>query len=237
MLGLSSRRYGSGYPNATTEGVEGRGLPFFFQPITYGQRPGYGSSRIYENEYGEPDKKRRPGGPLHFITIQPPKSLTLGPYPEIPPMSLYVIADKPTLDAVKSAVQWTCPMSDFSGWVFAEKVRVTKPRRFLGPARDPKGPAPEQAVGYYRGSSAVLLLAGYNNTAQIADSNLQDLEDSPLPSVANTVFFQCINATIGQSIPLVIGMGAVANAAPPVAVSPWTTSTVALVMVIFRIFF
>lgn len=219
------------------EGVEGRGFPFFFHPITYGRRPGYGSSRIYSDEYGGPDKKRRPGGPLHFITIQPPKSLTQGPYPEIPPMTLYVIADKPTLEAIKSAVQWTCPMSDYSGWVFAEKVRVGKPKRFLGPARDPKGPTPEQAVGYYRGSSAAMLLDGYNNTAQVTDSNLQDLEDTPFPSVANTAFFQCVNATIGDSIPLVIGMGAVANATPPVVASPSIFSTVALVMVIFQIFF
>lgn len=192
---------------------------------------------IYENEYGHPDKKQRPGGPLHFITIQPPKSLTKGPYPEIPPMSLYVIADKPSLDAVKAAVKWACPRSDFSGWVFAEKVRVTKPKRFLGPARDPKGPAPEQAVGYYRGSSTALLLAGYNNTAQMIDSSLQDLQDTPFPSVANTAFFQCINSTIGESLPLVIGMGAVANAASPATIHPPIFSTVALGMIIFWFFF
>lgn len=153
-------------------------------------------------------------------------------------MSLYVIADKSTLDAVKSAVKWACPRSDFSGWVFAEKVRVTKPKRFLGPYRDPKAPAPEQAVGYYRGSSAALLLAGYNNTAQNIDSSLQDLEDTPFPSVANTAFFQCINSTIGESLPLVIGMGAVANAASPAtSIHPPICSTVALVMIIFWFFF
>jgi hypothetical protein len=235
---LSFRRFGSGYPNATTEGVEGRGFPFFFLPISYGPSPGYGLSDIYDHEYGKPDNKRRPGGPLHFLTIQPPKSLVEGPYPDIPHMTLYVIADKSTLAAIKSAIMWLCPRSDLSPWVFADKVRVSKPKKLKGPAEDPNGPVPEQAVGYYRGSSVALLLAGYNNSAQVIDTNL---EDTPLPSLADTAFFQCINRTIRESVPLVISKGAVpfkANATPPTATPPLVFSTsIALVIVVFHILF
>ena len=234
---LSFRRYGSGYPNSTTEGVKGRGFPFFFHPISYGRFPGHGSPYIYDHEYGDPDKKQRPGGPLHFLVIRPPKSLVKGPYPDIPPMTLYAIADKPTLDAIKLAVQWTCSRSDYSGWVFAEKVRVSKPKKFKGPAEDPNGPVPEQAAVYYRGSSVALLLAGYNNTGQVETSP----EDTPLPSLTDAPFFQCINMTIGSSIPLVISMGAVplkTNAASPMATPrPMTPATIALVIVILHTVF
>lgn len=179
---LSFRRYGSGYPNSTTEGVKGLGFPFFFHPISYGRFPGHGSLYIYDHEYGDPDKKHRPGGPLHFLIIQPPKSLVEGPYPDIPPMTLYAIADKPTLDAIEPAIKWMCSRSDFSEWIFAEKVRVSKPKKFRGPAGDPNGPVPEQAVGYYRGSSVALLLAGYNNTGQIVDTSPEDTPLHPSPA-------------------------------------------------------
>ena len=121
-------------------------------------------------------------------------------------MTLYAIADKPTLKAIKPDIQQSCSKSDDSGWVFVDKVQVSKPKKFKGPAEDPDGPAPEQAVAYYRGSSVVLSLKGYNNTAQVTNSSL---EDTPLPSVADTPFFRCINETFGGSIPLVVGTDAV----------------------------
>ena len=148
-------------------------------------------------------------------------------------MTLYVVADKPTLTAIKPLIKWWCPRSDSTGWFFSDKVRVSKPKKFKGPAKDPNGPVPEQAVIYYRGSSAALLLAEYNNTAQVVDTSP---EDSPFPSLADTPFFQCINMTIGESIPLVIGEGAVplkANAASPMATPPPILSaSIALVAVI-----
>ncbi|KAF9648311.1 hypothetical protein BDM02DRAFT_2323720 [Thelephora ganbajun] len=239
---LPFRRYGSGYPNATAKSVKGRGLPFFFYPIRYGRYPNYGPTYIYDNEYGNdeyggPGNKHRPGGHLHYITIQPPKSLVEGPYPDIPSMTLYAVADEPTLKAIKSAVQWRCSRSGFTGWFAPDKVRVSKQKKFKGPAEDPNGPVPEQAASYYRGSSVALFLVGYNNTAQVIDYTFQDhpsLEDTPLPSVADTPFFQCINVTLGESIPLVITMGAVPyqhNAASSVA-APQTLPVMLLVLVL-----
>ena len=63
---LLFRRYGSGYPNDTLEGVRGRDLPFFFYPISCGRYPSHGSTYIYDHEYGGPDNKCRPGGQLHY---------------------------------------------------------------------------------------------------------------------------------------------------------------------------
>ena len=227
------------------EGVQGRNLPFFFYPIAYGRYPGYGPSYIYDHEYGEPNNKRRPGGRLYFITIQPAKSLTKGPHPEVPPMTLQVIADKPTLKEIKSAVRWSCSKDNFNGWIGMDKVRVSGMKKFKGPAEKPKGPVPEQVVVYYRGSSVALSLAGYNNTAQVTGYDPRDsrcLVDTPLPSVASTPFFQCINRTLGESIPLVvadIGAGPYQpNAALPMATPQLGLVTLlVLVLVVWRTFF
>lgn len=211
--------------------MKGRGFPFFFHPITYGQYPGYGPSIIYDHEYGEPGKKTRPGGPLHYMTIQPPKSLVEGLYPEMQPIVLYAVGDKPSLDALKLAIWWTCARSDYSQWLFAEKLRISEPKKFKGPAEDPDGPTPEQTVMYYRGSSLALFLVGYNNTAQVVNDVLQD---TPLPSATGSSFFTCINSTFGSSMPLVISMGAVpyqTNAASSV-VTPLPVVMILIVSVV-----
>ena len=218
------RRYGSGYPDNTTEGVKGRSFPFFFFPISYGRYPGYGPTYIFDHEYGLPDNKRRPGGSLYYVVIRPPKSLTAGLYPELLPTTrLFVIADKPTLKYIKRVIRLSYSNRNLTGWPShgTERVRVSKPIKFKGPAEDPSGPAPEQAVVYYRGSSVVLSLLAYNNTAQLVDytpQNPSSLIDTPLPHVASTRFFQCINSTLGESIPLVVSTDTVpyhTNAAPP----------------------
>jgi len=123
-------------------------------------------------------------------------------------------------------------------------VTVSRLRRFKGPAQDPNGPAPEQAVGYYRGSSVVLSLLGYNNTAQSIDYTPQNpigLMDTPLPPAASSLFFHCINETLGKSIPLVVDTDAVpykANAAPSMATpQPVFATSLTLVLVIWHMFF
>lgn len=66
---------------------------------------------------------------------------------------------------------------------------------------DPLQPRPEQAVQYYRASSVVLTLDGYNNTAAL--SNDSSLPDTPLPSWVDNSFLDCLNQTIGAAVPLV----------------------------------
>jgi hypothetical protein len=78
-------------------------------------------------------------------------------------------------------------------------------------ARDASVPAvyPEQAVQYYRASSFVLALNGYNNSASLvsnqpADNNTAPptIADTPLPASLNTTFLQCLNFTTAFSLPL-----------------------------------
>jgi hypothetical protein len=237
---LSFSRYGSGYPGALTEGVKGRDFPFFFHPLSYGRYPGYGPAYIYDHEYGEPENGRRPGGPLYFIVIRPPASLTQSPHPTT---TLYITADKPTLKVIGPRLRWSCSNS-FSVWGDVDKARVSKPKKFKGPAEDLNGPAPEEAVEYYRGSSVALFLAGYNNTAQVIDyipHNNTNLVDTPLPPVADTQFFQCVNKTLGESIPLVVGWGAAPyqrNAASSMIVlHPGIAMLLSLVFVVWRMGF
>lgn len=71
-------------------------------------------------------------------------------------------------------------------------------------------PLPEQIVQYYRGSSFALSLDGYNNTAALPSnmpasntSSLSQILDTTLPPMLNMTFLECLNATIGSSIPLV----------------------------------
>lgn len=66
---------------------------------------------------------------------------------------------------------------------------------------DPNQPRPEQAVQYYRASSVVLTLDGYNDTAAL--SNDSSIPDTPLPSWVDSSFLNCLNLTIGAAVPLV----------------------------------
>jgi len=67
----------------------------------------------------------------------------------------------------------------------------------------PNAPQPEQAIQYYRASSAVLTLDGYNNSATF--SNCENTPDAPLPSNIDMQLLGCLNQTIGLAVPLVNG--------------------------------
>ncbi len=60
-------------------------------------------------------------------------------------------------------------------------------------------PRPEQAIRYYRASSIVLTLDGYNNTADLTN----DTSNVPLPSNIDHNLLRCLNITIEVSAPLV----------------------------------
>lgn len=64
-------------------------------------------------------------------------------------------------------------------------------------------PRPEEAVQYYRASSIVLTLDGYNDTTALS-SNASDSDSHvDLPKSMNMDMLVCINATIGEAAPLV----------------------------------
>jgi hypothetical protein len=71
-------------------------------------------------------------------------------------------------------------------------------------ASEPGSPHPQQAVQYYRSSSIVLTLDGYNNSATFSSSP-NSTADSPLPSGIDTTLLNCLNYTIGQAAPLIDG--------------------------------
>ena len=60
--------------------------------------------------------------------------------------------------------------------------------------------APERAVQYYRASTVVLALDGYNDTAALTgDANATAV---PLPTDIDTTLLTCLNDTIGEAVPL-----------------------------------
>lgn len=72
-------------------------------------------------------------------------------------------------------------------------------------------PLPEQVIQYYRASSFMLSLDGYNNTAALASnapssnsSSAPGLEmpDTALPGGLNDTLLVCVNTTVGASVPL-----------------------------------
>jgi hypothetical protein len=60
---------------------------------------------------------------------------------------------------------------------------------------------PEQAIQYYRASSVVLTLDGYNNTVALGVN--PSAAPIPLPSNIDSNLVNCVNQTIGTSVPLI----------------------------------
>ena len=53
---------------------------------------------------------------------------------------------------------------------------------------------------YYRASTVVLALAGYNDTAMLSGSDAQ--AHTPLPAGVDRALLDCLNYTIGESAPM-----------------------------------
>jgi len=62
-------------------------------------------------------------------------------------------------------------------------------------------PKPEQSIQYYRASSVVLTLDGYNDTIVLSSNSTGT--PIPLPSGVDIGLLNCVNQTIGFSVPLV----------------------------------
>ena len=106
--------------------------------------------------------------------------------------TFHLLADNETVSSLINSVASNCTLGNTTA---------------LSPSplntSDPSQPRPEQAVQYYRASSVVLTLDGYNNTAAL--SNDSSLPNTPLPSWVDGSFLNCLNQTIGNSVPLVDG--------------------------------
>lgn len=108
----------------------------------------------------------------------------------------HVLSDNSTIASLITSIHTNCSSSLSSS-------SSTSPRAYN--ASEPGAPQPEQAIQYYRASSVVLTLDGYNNSATL--SNDPNATDSPLPSGIDMTLLDCLNQTIALSAPLVNSAG------------------------------
>ena len=103
--------------------------------------------------------------------------------------TFHIVADNTTVVSLIASVRMNCTVASNSSTASAP---------FSGSATDP---LPEQAVQYYRASSLVLTLDGYNNTAIFLTA--PGAAADPLPAGTDMALLACMNATIGAGAPLV----------------------------------
>ncbi|KAJ7136816.1 hypothetical protein C8R44DRAFT_566961, partial [Mycena epipterygia] len=178
-----SQAYGSGYPDVYSRGVEGRGFPFYFWPLSWGTGPNYSPNATYlhTDEYGQPNNSSRPGGPMASAAFQ--SNSTAG-------TTFWLVADNATVTALMAIIATNCSSS-----LTHASTNATLPTPFNVSAQKP-----EQVVQYYRASSVALSLDGYNNTAVFAPEN--STANTPLPAGIDTTLLGCLNTTIGSAVPL-----------------------------------
>lgn len=176
-----TRAYGSGYPGYSGYGVTGRGFPFWFWPVVWG---GSSDQYLQSSEYGDSFNTSRLGGPMaqaNFI------SNSTG-------STFHVLSDNSTIGSLIDSINTNC-----SSNLSSSSSKSPSPYNSSAPG----GPQPEQAIQYYRSSSIVLTLDGYNNSATF--NNTTNTADSPLPSGVDTTLLNCLNYTIGEAAPLIDG--------------------------------
>ncbi|GBE83886.1 hypothetical protein SCP_0509430 [Sparassis crispa] len=173
-------RYGSGYPGFVAGSVLGRPFPFVFWPVVWGPGYGYGPYYLHDPEYGLPSNTSRPGGPLAEAIFT---SNSTGSN-----STFFVISDNSTVTSLIASIAQNCTLG-------ASSSRVPAP---YNATQDQ--PLPEQAVAFYRASSIVLTLDGYNDTAVLGNDT--NVTATALPSWVDTTLLNCLNQTIGQSAPL-----------------------------------
>jgi len=190
-----SRRLGSGYPyGGGGFWIIGRPFPYGFWPIYY--HPDY----YGDNEYGPENNSSRPGGVESTAVVQSNSSSISNST-----NTYQILGDADSVRAVLDALVFNCSVvnSTISSY----------------DANAEGAPQPEQAVQYYRASSFVLFLDGYNNTAELASNQPASnttasnvTADTPLPSGIDETFLTCLNDTIGNAVPMSNGLSLVLGA-------------------------
>ncbi|PIL30112.1 hypothetical protein GSI_07689 [Ganoderma sinense ZZ0214-1] len=178
--------YGSGYPGFFGSGVTGRNFPYIYPPIIWVDY-GYGPHYLHSaHEYGDPKNTNRTGGPEMQAAFISSSSNT----------TFHIIADNSTVASLIGSIQSSC-----SGKFASNSSTSPSP---YGSATLGSDPRPEGAIQYYRASSVVLTLDGYNNTAALSsDANANsNTKAVPLPSWVDTQLLNCLNSTIGAAVPL-----------------------------------
>lgn len=162
-------------------------------PTRYVPRPTApaGHLHVAALQYMNINDTQRPGGALAEALIQPANN-TLG-------LTFRIVGDNASVSAVYAALVANCSAANTSTAIAPFVPSLTA------------YPFPEQVVQWYRASTFALSLDTYNNSAALlasmppSDSSPAPPQsaDTPLPAGLNTTFLQCVNATIGASVPLV----------------------------------
>ncbi|KAL5529660.1 hypothetical protein ACEPAG_5645 [Sanghuangporus baumii] len=176
--------FGSGYPyGGYGSFVSSRPFPYVFVPVPVSH--GYYGG----DEYLNMNQTLRPGGNLIIAIVHPSYNSSSATF--------RLIGDNSSVTTVFDALVANCSVANSSSAITPFSPSVTM------------WPLPEQVVQYYRASSFALSLDNYNNTATLLanapasnDSSLPQIPDTPLPPGLNTTLLQCINTTIGASVPL-----------------------------------
>jgi hypothetical protein len=157
-------------------------------------------------QYGRPDNSSRPGGPMaSAIFISDSSNSTF-----------YLLADNTTAIELIRDIRNNCSTSNLDS---AKSSTTSIPYN----ETNPLSPQPESAIQYYRASSVVLALQGYNNTAVFQEEGTPDV---PLPASLDITLKNCLNYTIGAAVPL-IGSVRIQHAIP-------STSFLVLLSILLR---
>ncbi|KAI0247990.1 hypothetical protein BJV78DRAFT_1276714 [Lactifluus subvellereus] len=179
--------YGSGYPGVLVpHGVGGLGLPFYFWPVVWSGIAIGASAYLFDSdEYGLPDNSSRPGGPLAVAQFQSNKTGSI----------FHVLSDNSTVSSLIESLKANCSSS------LSLANTSSSPTPYINGSTEPR---PEQALQYFRASSVVLTLDGYNDTAALNGTQNPNMTApaAPLPGGTDTTLLACLNDTIGRAVPL-----------------------------------
>ncbi|KAF7973483.1 hypothetical protein HWV62_15094 [Athelia sp. TMB] len=158
------------------------GFPYYYWPVMYPA----GENRGHEGAYGDANNSTRPGGPMAVASFISSSDNT----------TFSVMSDNSTVAALITTIETNCSSyltdSSSNAPVILSSISNTS-----------LIPQPAQAVQYYRSSSVVLSLDGYSNAAVLNNSTGPS---TPLPSTTDLTLLDCLNVTIGQSVPLINGV-------------------------------
>lgn len=150
-------------------------------------------------QYGNASNTSRFGGPLMEATFISNSSS--------PNTTFHVLSDNSTVTSLIQSIDANCSH-------YLSSSSSSSPVPF--DVSSANAPQPQQAIQYYRASSVVLTLDGYNNSATFSSN--ANVTDSPLPSNMDMNLSVCLNQTIARAVPLVNGALPSLFVAPPLAV-------------------
>ena len=131
-------------------------------------------------QYGDASNSSRPGGILMTVPFTSSSGNT----------TLRIVSDNSTATALAFIIGSNCSSLTTEGAVASS----------LNSSDNNPSPLPEQAIQYYRASSIVLTLDGYNDTNALQANPTSHV---PIPSWVNQTMLECVNETIGAGAPLI----------------------------------